>query len=85
MEHQHKYDATGKQLCCTLDNKINHESEKHSDNDGQNSKNSHKNTNTFKMFIPAIISFVLLLVGIGFDNYFHNNGLQVGFGLGCIF
>jgi len=70
MEHQHKYDATGKQLCCTLDNKINHESEKHSDNDGQNSKNSHKNTNTFKMFIPAIISFVLLLVGIGFDNYF---------------
>ncbi len=70
MEHKHKYDATGKQLCCTLEDKINQESGKHSDNDGQNPKNSDKNTNTFKMFIPAIISFALLLVGIGFDNYF---------------
>jgi Cd2+/Zn2+-exporting ATPase len=70
MEHQHKYDATGKQLCCTLEEKINHESEKHSDDDGHNHEHSHESTTTFKMFIPAIISFALLLVAIGFDNYF---------------
>ncbi|ESU19074.1 MULTISPECIES: heavy metal translocating P-type ATPase [Flavobacterium] len=70
MEHQHKYDATGKQLCCTLEDKINHESEKHSDDDGHNHEHSHESTSTFKMFVPAIISFTLLLVAIGFDNYF---------------
>lgn len=70
MEHQHKYDANGKQLCCTLEEKINHKSEKHSDDDGHNHEHSHKSESTFKMFIPAIISFTLLLIAIGFDNYF---------------
>jgi len=70
MVHQHKYDASGKQLCCTLEEKINHESEKHSDDDGHNHEHSQENDSTFKMFIPAIISFVLLLIAIGFDNYF---------------
>lgn len=70
MEHQHKYDASGKQLCCTLEEKINHQSEKHSDDDGHNHEHSHESENTFKMFIPAIISFTLLLIAIGFDNYF---------------
>ena len=28
MVHQHKYDASGKQLCCTLEDKINQKSEK---------------------------------------------------------
>lgn len=70
MEHQHKYDASGKQLCCTLEEKINHESEKHSDDDGHNHEHSHESESAFKMFIPAIISFILLLVAIGFDNYF---------------
>lgn len=70
MEHQHKYDASGKQLCCTLEEKINHQSEKHSDDDGHNHEHSHESESTFKMFIPAILSFTLLLIAIGFDNYF---------------
>ena len=28
MEHKHKYDAQGKQLCCTLEEKINHKTDK---------------------------------------------------------
>lgn len=82
MEHQHKYDETGKQLCCTLEEKINQKGEKHSDDDGHNHEHSHESTSTFKMFIPAIISFVLLLTAIGFDNYFpqqwFTNRIRIG-------
>jgi Cd2+/Zn2+-exporting ATPase len=70
MKHQHKYDESGKQLCCTLEEKISLKSEKHSDDDGHNHEHSHESESTFKMFIPAIISFTLLLIAIGFDNYF---------------
>jgi Cd2+/Zn2+-exporting ATPase len=80
MKHQHKYDANGKQLCCTLEEKINSKTDKqtgcctvdykseHSDDDGHD--HSGGDQTTFQMFLPAIISFVLLLVAIGFDNYF---------------
>lgn len=81
MKHFHKYDANGKQLCCTLEEKINsktdkqsgccstHDDHNHSDNDGHNHLGTNKTT--FQMFLPAIISFTLLLIAIGFDNYFH--------------
>ena len=80
--HKHKFDANGKQLCCTLEEKINSKTDKqsgcctvdykseHSDDDGHDHDHSDRNESTFKMFLPAIISFVLLLVAIGFDNYF---------------
>ena len=81
MKHQHEYDAYGKQICCTLEEKINHKSDnhsgccatdskvnEHSDDDGHDHSNS--NQTTFQMFLPAVISFILLLVANGFDNYF---------------
>jgi Cd2+/Zn2+-exporting ATPase len=81
MKHQHKYDANGKQLCCTLEEKINRKTDKqtgccssdkepenHSDDDGHD--HSETNQSSFQMFLPAIISFTLLLIAIGFDNYF---------------
>ena len=80
--HKHKFDANGKQLCCTLEEKINSKTDKqsgcctvdykseHSDDDGHDHDHSGGNESTFKMFLPAIISFVLLLAAIGFDNYF---------------
>ncbi len=68
MKHQHKYDANGKQLCCSLEEKINITTEHHSEDDGHDHSSS--NQTTFQMFLPAIISFVLLLVAIGLDNYF---------------
>lgn len=70
MEHQHKYDAKGNQLCCTLEEKINKKTENHSNDDGHDHEHSSEEKSTFQMFLPAIISFILLLVAIGFDNYF---------------
>jgi Cd2+/Zn2+-exporting ATPase len=69
MEHQHIYDKQGKQICCSLEEKINQSTE-HSDDDGHDHDHSIEGKSTFEMFLPAIISFVLLLVAIGFDNYF---------------
>lgn len=70
MKHQHQYDATGKQICCTLEEKINIKTEHHSDDDGHDHDHSNAEKSTFQMFIPAIISFLLLMIAIGLDNYF---------------
>ena len=70
MTHQHKYDAKGKQLCCTLEEKIKKKAAIHSNDDGHDHDHSNEDKSTFQMFVPAIISFTLLLIAIGFDNYF---------------
>jgi Cd2+/Zn2+-exporting ATPase len=70
MEHQHIYDKEGKQICCSLEDKINNDSEHHSDDDGHKHDNSNAVKSTFQMFLPAIISLVLLMFAIGLDNYF---------------
>ncbi|OYU68017.1 MAG: cadmium-translocating P-type ATPase [Cytophagaceae bacterium BCCC1] len=51
--------------CCSTDEPKKNE---HTDDDGHD--HSRDNHNTFKMFLPAIISLVLLLIAIGLDNYF---------------
>jgi len=53
--------------CCSHDEPV------HSENDGHDHGHDHEHEaegSLFKMFLPSIISFVLLLIGIGFDNYF---------------
>ena len=70
MEHKHIYDKDGKQICCSLEDKINNDSEHHSDDDGHKHDNSNAVKSTFQMFLPAIISLVLLMFAIGLDNYF---------------
>jgi Cd2+/Zn2+-exporting ATPase len=79
-QHHHKYDANGKQLCCTLEEKINRITDnqagcctvdyksEHADDDGHD--HSGDDRTTFQMFLPAIISFIFLIVAIGLDNYF---------------
>ena len=103
-KHEHTYDAQGKMMCCSLEEKINkladrplkkkvkkesccgdddkpkivkqqtddhkdgHNHNEHSDDDGHD--HSGGTQTTFQMFLPAVISFVLLLIAIGFDNYF---------------
>jgi Cd2+/Zn2+-exporting ATPase len=79
-KHQHKYDVNGKQLCCTLEEKINRKTDKqtgccsthnepeHSDDDGHD--HSGGDQTLFQMFLPPIISFILLLIAIALDNYF---------------
>ncbi|MCU0423758.1 MAG: cadmium-translocating P-type ATPase [Bacteroidia bacterium] len=85
MLHQHKYDKNGKQLCCTLQEKIYSNAgassllkEGHKEHDGHNHQeqgeddghdHSSSNDSTLKMFLPSVISLVLLLAAIALDNY----------------
>jgi Cd2+/Zn2+-exporting ATPase len=74
MEHQHQFDSNGKQLCCTLEEKINKVTDKHSHDDGHDHSHDHsENSSAIKMFLPSIISLVLLLLAIGFDNYIEQS------------
>jgi Cd2+/Zn2+-exporting ATPase len=86
MEHKHTYDAKGKQLCCTQQEKIYTNADAsslledgHSKIDGHNHSehsdedghdHSKGNDSVVKMFLPAMISLCLLLIAIAFDNYF---------------
>jgi Cd2+/Zn2+-exporting ATPase len=57
---------TNQSGCCSA-----HEEHHHSEDDGHDHDYEHNaDGSLFQMFLPAIISFVLLLIGIGFDNYF---------------
>jgi len=84
MEHQHRYDAQGKQLCCTEEEKINQfanapiktsattssccATDEHADHDEHD--HSGGEANMFKMFLLPATSFVALIVAIAIDNYF---------------
>ena len=59
--------------CCRIEEKNNKAEEQHSDDDGHNHDHASKEKSTFQLFLPAIISFGLLLLAIGFDNYFIQN------------
>jgi Zn2+/Cd2+-exporting ATPase len=84
MAHQHKYDAQGKQLCCTQQEKIYNNAgassllkDGHSEDDGHNHSHEegdghdHEGTDQtiLQMFLPSIISLALLLIAIAFDYY----------------
>jgi Zn2+/Cd2+-exporting ATPase len=88
MQHKHIYDKDGKQLCCTQEEKIynnagasallkeghsEHDGHGHNHEEGEEHDHSGGNESIFKMFLPAIISLVLLLIAIGLDNYFPQN------------
>ncbi len=75
MEHIHTEEKIIKKkpkqatCCCSHDEPV------HSENDGHDHGDGHDHEHNvdgglFRMFLPAIISFVLLLIGIGLDNYF---------------
>jgi Cd2+/Zn2+-exporting ATPase len=71
--HTHIFDGNGKQICCSLEEKIDRKSPPpivHS-NDGHNHSHNHSHDNkvTWKVYLPAIISFVLLISGIALDYF----------------
>ena len=86
MAHKHIYDKNGKQLCCTQQEKIYNKAgasallkEGHSEHDGHNHEvhgdddghdHSGSSQTTLQMFLPAIISLILLFAAIAFDNWF---------------
>lgn len=83
MEHKHKFDKDGKQICCTQTEKVYVNAgakeliKEHSPNDGHNhahgDDDGHDHGNaqgsTIKMFLPSILSLALLLGAITFDNW----------------
>ncbi len=72
MKHQHKYDANGKQLCCTLEEKINQETDieigccavdsksEHSDDDGHDHDHSQQSESTFQNVRPGNLEFCVI-------------------------
>ncbi|WP_445454972.1 heavy metal translocating P-type ATPase [Flavobacterium sp. HNIBRBA15423] len=70
MENQLKKDKQEEQGCCAIDEKINLNTAQHAEDDGHGHHHSSSEKATLQMFVPAIISFVLLVVAMGFDNYF---------------
>ena len=77
--HKHQYDAAGRQLCCTQEEKIYTQAgakellqKGHSHDDGHNhdghDHDHEQSGGAVKLFLPAIISFVLLMLGLAFDN-----------------
>ena len=64
--HKHTYDAHGKMTCCTLEDKIYAKAEEHS-HEGHN--HEHEEESAWKEYLPAIISFIVLMSGIVLDNF----------------
>ncbi len=85
--HKHTYDAKGKMTCCSLVEKIDAKTGKphaHSENDGHDHEHSHdtENNSFFKTYLPAIISFIFLMLGLVFDYFIKPNFFQNYFRLG---
>jgi Cd2+/Zn2+-exporting ATPase len=80
--HKHTYDAKGNMTCCSLEEKIDQKSGKpHNHHEGETHDHDHDHegeddhghdhgseTVTWKAYLPAIISFVLVLTGILFEH-----------------
>lgn len=75
--HKHIYDAQGKMICCTLEDKIYekagaenllHQMQKTvNENGGDEQKNKYE---IERQYLPVIISLAMLLIGIATDYYF---------------
>jgi len=60
-KHVHTYDAHGHITCCTLEDKINEAATDDHDHTAEETN--------LRLFLPAIISFVLLVSALALDNY----------------
>ncbi len=82
MEHKHIYDAQGNQLCCTQTEKVYtqagaqrliQEAPAHDHSHGHDEDDGHDHATVegskLQLFLPAIISFVLLIAAIAMDNW----------------
>jgi len=75
MEHIHTEEKIIKKkpkqatCCCSHDEPVHSENDGHDHGDGHDHEHN-ADGGLFRMFLPAIISFILLLIGIGLDNYF---------------
>jgi Cd2+/Zn2+-exporting ATPase len=72
--HKQTYDKQENITCCSIEDKTSHEQQKkrqhnHSHDDGHNHEHLSEDQNLLKIFFPSIVSLVLLLVAIYFDNF----------------
>ena len=77
-EHKHIYDSQGRQICCSLEEKIDAKTPppllkaEHSEEDGHDHSHDHSHSHSldgWKAYLPAIISFILLMAGIILDYF----------------
>lgn len=87
-DHKHTYDAQGKMICCSLEEKIytqanaielldeapvhSHDDRQHHNGNGSHDHDHDHDHGTavgWKQYLPAMISFVMLLTGIALDYY----------------
>lgn len=75
--HIHTYDAQGRMTCCTLEEKVYNNAgadnllhEKKTDDSKPIQRTKITERSIIKQYFPAIVSFVILLIGIAADNYF---------------
>lgn len=66
--HKHIYDEQGRQICCTLEEKINQQSDEHLHSEGDGHDHSHCEADKFK-YVPLVISGAILLTGIVSDEW----------------
>lgn len=81
--HIHKYDSNGKQICCSLEEKIDAKTPppllRISDHDHHDHDHDHSHHGDgWKVYLSALISFTLLMAGIAFDYF------DLAFFNGCI-
>lgn len=77
--HHHTNEKRRKQSCCSEEDEIyadagaqnllGKQSENHHDHDDHDHSHGNSESSLFKQYLPAAISFVLLLIGILLDNY----------------
>src|SRR3990172_3830787 len=73
--HKHTFDAQGNMTCCSLEEKIYAKSE-HSDSDNKGHTQSEESESVWREYLPAIISFILIITGIVFDNFIKPDFFQ---------
>ena len=64
--HKHTYDEHGQMTCCSLEEKINAKAD---DSHDHSHEHGDKHVSPCKEYLPAIVSFVLLLLGIVLDQF----------------
>ncbi len=64
--HKHTHDTQGKITCCSLEDNIYAKAEEHSH---EGFGPDHEEESAWKEYLPAIISFIVLMSGIVFDNF----------------
>lgn len=74
--HKHTYDLQGRMTCCSLEEKINKQAdaklllhEENDEGDGHDHDHIDAGDSKLKLYLPVIISLIMLLLGIAVDSW----------------